>query len=207
MDGTLLDLHFDSHFWLEHLPRIFAEKNELNDQQVNEILAPLFRDHAGTLNWYCVEFWSDALDLDIMRHKQEVAGKIAYRPQAQGFLQRCRQQVSDLRLITNAHRDVLEMKIQHTRLDQYFDQMICSHELGAAKEQASFWQRLRQHRDFDPAQTLFIDDSETVLDAASDYGVKYLFSIAQPDSRSPRSEVSKYPMLTSFENEATASVE
>ena len=21
MDGTLLDLHFDSHFWLEHLPR------------------------------------------------------------------------------------------------------------------------------------------------------------------------------------------
>ena len=21
MDGTLLDLHFDSHFWLEHLPK------------------------------------------------------------------------------------------------------------------------------------------------------------------------------------------
>ncbi|MCK4586177.1 MAG: haloacid dehalogenase, partial [Gammaproteobacteria bacterium] len=25
MDGTLLDLHFDNHFWLEHMPRRFAE--------------------------------------------------------------------------------------------------------------------------------------------------------------------------------------
>ncbi len=22
MDGTLLDLHFDNHFWLEHLPSV-----------------------------------------------------------------------------------------------------------------------------------------------------------------------------------------
>ena len=25
MDGTLLDLHFDNFFWLEHLPRRYAE--------------------------------------------------------------------------------------------------------------------------------------------------------------------------------------
>jgi putative hydrolase of the HAD superfamily len=25
MDGTLLDLHFDNHFWLEHLPQRYAE--------------------------------------------------------------------------------------------------------------------------------------------------------------------------------------
>ena len=24
MDGTLLDLHFDNHFWLEHLPQRYA---------------------------------------------------------------------------------------------------------------------------------------------------------------------------------------
>ncbi|HEC04859.1 MAG TPA: haloacid dehalogenase, partial [Thiothrix sp.] len=24
MDGTLLDLHFDNHFWLEHLPIHYA---------------------------------------------------------------------------------------------------------------------------------------------------------------------------------------
>ena len=25
MDGTLLDLHFDNHFWREHMPRRYAE--------------------------------------------------------------------------------------------------------------------------------------------------------------------------------------
>lgn len=25
MDGTLLDLHFDNHFWLQHLPQRYAE--------------------------------------------------------------------------------------------------------------------------------------------------------------------------------------
>ena len=25
MDGTLLDLHYDNHFWLEHLPQRYAE--------------------------------------------------------------------------------------------------------------------------------------------------------------------------------------
>jgi hypothetical protein len=26
MDGTLLDLYFDNHFWLEHVPRRYAEQ-------------------------------------------------------------------------------------------------------------------------------------------------------------------------------------
>ncbi|MCR3805809.1 haloacid dehalogenase, partial [Pseudomonas aeruginosa] len=30
MDGTLLDLHFDNHFWLEHLPQRYAERNGLS---------------------------------------------------------------------------------------------------------------------------------------------------------------------------------
>ena len=29
MDGTLLDLHFDTHFWLEHVPARYAEANSL----------------------------------------------------------------------------------------------------------------------------------------------------------------------------------
>ena len=27
LDGTLLDLNFDLHFWLEYLPKIYSEKN------------------------------------------------------------------------------------------------------------------------------------------------------------------------------------
>ena len=27
MDGTLLDLHFDNHFWLEHFPARYSEQH------------------------------------------------------------------------------------------------------------------------------------------------------------------------------------
>ena len=30
MDGTILDLHFDNHFWLEHLPLRYSEKMSIS---------------------------------------------------------------------------------------------------------------------------------------------------------------------------------
>ncbi|MDH5594749.1 MAG: haloacid dehalogenase, partial [Gammaproteobacteria bacterium] len=30
MDGTLLDLNFDNHFWREHVPQRYAEKHGLD---------------------------------------------------------------------------------------------------------------------------------------------------------------------------------
>ncbi len=39
MDGTLLDLHFDSHFWLEHLPRRYVELHRLDDATQEEVRA------------------------------------------------------------------------------------------------------------------------------------------------------------------------
>lgn len=47
MDGTLLDLHFDNHFWLEHLPQRYAERNGLSRTEADAVLEPLFREHAG----------------------------------------------------------------------------------------------------------------------------------------------------------------
>lgn len=199
MDGTLLDLHFDNHFWLHYLPEQYGKQYEMSIEQVLDRLMPIFKHHEGTLNWYCVDFWSHELGLDLMSYKRHVTDRIAYRQGAQDFLAKCQTGVADLRLITNAHRKVLNLKIEHTQLDQYFENMICSHELDAPKEQDDFWQNLQHHKAFDPERTLFIDDSETVLDAANKNGIKHLRSIAQPDSQTPRKLPSKFPMLEHFE--------
>ena len=198
MDGTLLDLHYDNFFWVQEIPRIYAELNDLSNEDAVGYLKPLFLAQEGQLNWYSVDYWSDTLGLDVMHHKAEVADKIAWRPHAQEFLQLCQQHVPDTRLVTNGHRKVLHLKIKHTRLDRYFADMLCSHELSATKESQEFWHRLRARKNFDPDKTLFIDDSERVLDSAAEFGIKHVFSIAQPDSVTPRTTKSKYPMLASF---------
>ncbi|MBX2847660.1 MAG: GMP/IMP nucleotidase [Acidiferrobacterales bacterium] len=198
MDGTLLDLHFDNYFWRQHLPTVYAQQNQLSFGQAMAIFEPMFEKYAGSLNWYCVNFWSEQLGVDIMQLKQEVANKISYRPDAELFLHYCREKVSDLRLITNAHRDVLNLKIQHTQLDQYFDSMLCSHELDAPKEDQRFWQNLQTKQGFDPNRSIFIDDSEAVLDAAAQYGIANIMSISNPDSQNVRTTESKYQMIDSF---------
>jgi putative hydrolase of the HAD superfamily len=39
MDGTLLDLHFDNHFWLEHMPKRYAEKHDITVEQASHALS------------------------------------------------------------------------------------------------------------------------------------------------------------------------
>ena len=34
MDGTLLDLHFDNHFWLEHLPLRYGERHGITPDEI-----------------------------------------------------------------------------------------------------------------------------------------------------------------------------
>ncbi|WP_079204424.1 MULTISPECIES: GMP/IMP nucleotidase [Pseudomonas] len=183
MDGTLLDLHFDNHFWLEHLPQRYAELHGISRALADAELLPLFHAHAGQLNWYCTDFWSRELNLSIRDLKREVAHLIALRPDADTFLAAVRAAGKRVVLITNAHRDSLSLKLERIELAPYFDRLISSHDYGFAKEAQQFWFALQQDLGFAAARSLFIDDSLPVLRSAHAYGIGHLLAVRQPDSR------------------------
>jgi putative hydrolase of the HAD superfamily len=183
MDGTLLDLHFDNHFWLEHLPQRYAELHGISRALADAELLPLFHAHAGQLNWYCTHFWSRELNLSIRDLKREVAHLIALRPDADTFLAAVRAAGKRVVLITNAHRDSLSLKLERIELAPYFDRLISSHDYGFPKEAQQFWFALQQDISFKPARSLFIDDSLPILRSARDFGVGHLLAVHQPDSR------------------------
>ena len=81
MDGTLLDLHFDSHFWLEHLPKRYVELHQL-DAASQEALRARIIGEQGTLNWYSLAYWSRELGVDIVALKREVQHLIGLRSDA-----------------------------------------------------------------------------------------------------------------------------
>lgn len=130
MDGTLLDLHFDNHFWLTHLPQRYAEHHGVSLALAQAELLPLFRQHAGTLNWYCTDFWSRELRLSIRDLKREVAHLIAPRADAEVFLRALREAGKRVVLITNAHRDSLSLKMERVELAPWFERLISSHDYG-----------------------------------------------------------------------------
>jgi len=199
MDGTLLDLNFDNHFWKEFVPRRYAEKNNLTLTQARQELVPRFAEMEGKLEWYCLDYWSEQLDLDIAGLKQEIEGLIEVLPHVTEFLQAVRQSGRRLMLVTNAHRDSLKLKMDKTRLHIFFDQIICSHDYGMAKEQTGFWANLQKDHLFDKDSTLLVDDSLKVLDSAREFGIKHLIAISKPDTQAEKRTIrSLFPAIEDF---------
>lgn len=198
MDGTLLDLHFDNYFWQIHVPKQYGHQHGLSLAQSQEYLAPRFAAQQGLLNWYCLEYWSNNLGLDVVQLKANLQHLIALRADALAFLEALAASHKQVWLVTNAHPEALALKLNKTLISHYFDHIVSSHQFGKPKEQLSFWTDLQSYAHFDPTRTLFIDDSESVLKTAVQFGVKYLLSIAQPDSKTQQSRTSAFTLLEHF---------
>lgn len=200
LDGTLLDLHFDNHFWLEYVPVCFADKHDLSHEEASDVLMGHYKAAKGSLDWYCVDFWTRELGLDIAQLKHEVSDKIAVRPEVREFLQAMRDAGKRIVLVTNAHPASLSLKMKKTGLDVYFDRMINAHDLGMAKEHDGFWQSLHEIEPFESSSTLLIDDNLEVLQSAEHYGIKYLLAILQPDSQADEVETQHFHAVHSFKD-------
>jgi putative hydrolase of the HAD superfamily len=198
MDGTLLDLHFDNYFWLDYVPQRYAESNGLSLDEARASLHARYADIVGTLNWYCVDHWSRELGLDIALLKEEVEHLIAVHPHVVEFLDLLQTAGKPRVLVTNAHQKSLELKMRRTRLRDRLDHVVCAHDIGLPKEHAEFWPRLQKVQPFDPATTLFVDDSLSVLRSADDYGIRNLLAILQPDTRQDERKVDEFPAVRGF---------
>jgi 5'-nucleotidase len=182
MDGTLLDQRFDNWFWQEHVPSRYAHARGLSEATAQATLAPLFKAVKGTMQWYCIDYWSRLLDLDIAALKRTELGRVNFLPGAEAFLAKLAARGKRRVLVTNAHPVTLAIKNQQVRLTERFDACYSTHTFGVPKEDAAFWPRLAALECFAPNRTLFVDDSLPVLDAAREFGIAWLRAVRLPDS-------------------------
>jgi HAD superfamily hydrolase (TIGR01509 family) len=198
MDGTLLDLHFDNHFWQEVIPRRYAANRGLDVVTAQRVLTPIFRRNEGSLNWYCLDFWTRELNIDVAILKRDVVHLIAIQPYVLDFLTALRAAGKRSILVTNAHPKSLALKLEHTRLDDYLDAIVSAHDIGHPKEEPAFWGQLQHRHAFAPGKTLLIDDNLAVLRAARHYGVRHLLAVRQPDTRRPPRDTAEFAALHDF---------
>jgi len=137
MDGTLLDLHFDNHFWREHVPRRYAVARGLSLARVRTELLTRYHSIEGTLAWYCVEHWSRELALDIAFLKQEIGHLIVMHPQVVDFLEALTALGKRRVLVTNAHPKSIALKMEKTPLAGHFEHIICPTSWEPPKKQTT----------------------------------------------------------------------
>jgi len=193
MDGTLLDLHFDNHFWLEYLPLRYAERQGCEFSEAHRFLMQLSERLHGSLDWYCLDYWSEALGMDVRALKEEVQHLIRLRPGTAAFLQFLRAQDKQMVIVTNAHPKALSLKLAASGLDHLIDWHISSHQFKLAKENTGFWGRLQEHAGFDYSRSLFIDDNLQVLRCARAEGLPHTVQVLHPDTTRNPLPSSEFP--------------
>ncbi|WP_019613541.1 GMP/IMP nucleotidase [Psychromonas ossibalaenae] len=198
MDGTLLDLHYDNHFWLEFVPSQYAQKLQIPLAEAESHVFAQYAKVSGQLDWYCYDHWSKTFGLDIHELQHKTKHKIQVRSDTLWFLERLRQLNKRVVILTNAHRSGIDVKMQETGISRYFDEIVSSHDYQAAKEAPHFWSSVESELKLDLSRCLFIDDSEKILKAAEQAGVAYLCGIATPDSTKAAQNMRDFKVIKLF---------
>ena len=197
MDGTLLDLYFDNHFWQEHVIQRYSDLHNVDIKTARPKLIQSMDETRGSLDWYCLDFWSKEFNLDILSLKKEIDHLIKLHDHAEDFLKSLQGQHS-LALVTNAHPAALNLKLEHTGIAVYFDRIISSHQFKLPKEDLQFWHELEKDLGFTPERTLLIEDNISILKIAEQFGIKHLLAIKKPDSNADALQVTEFPAIHDF---------
>ncbi len=198
MDGTLLDKHFDDYFWEQYLPEHYSLLHDISVNEARNQLLERYQTVQDTLDWSDLDFWSRELGMDLPDLKLRINHLIGVHPYVIEFLEFCLKQRKKLYLITNAHSRSLSIKLAKTAIGPWFDRIICAGEVGAAKEDLAFWDRLRAMLNYDPKRTLLVDDTEKVLFTAREHGLGYLLFVARPSSRQRVQYSCNFPSIEYF---------
>ncbi len=198
LDGTLLDLNFDLEFWLEYVPEVYSKKNNIDFQSAKEIVISKINSQEGKLTWYCLDYWEKELELDIMKLKADISHLIKVHDHALTFLQSAKENNKRIYLVTNAHRKGIKLKMKMSKIQDFFDEIISSHDFGIPKQEQKFWKDLDNQININKDRSIFFDDSLDVLEAARKFKIKNVVAISKPSTKIDKINIPGYKNIENF---------
>ncbi|MGC7590449.1 GMP/IMP nucleotidase [Bisgaard Taxon 46] len=192
LDGTLIDLYFDHLFWKKIVPQAYADKFKLSLNESTHLLKQRYDSIEHSKDWYCLDFWANTLDLPLHQMYQQHGPQVKVRSDVAPFLQMLNEMQKQVILLTDSNRFCLDTKLKYCDFAPHFDLLLSSHQFDAPKVDPVLWQRLQQAHYFDPERTLFVDDTESVLDSARQFGIAYTLGVENPDSSLPDKQFERH---------------
>lgn len=197
MDGTLLDLAFDNYFWQKLVPETYGAKQGISPQEAQDYIRQQYHA-AAYAKLVLLDYWSECLDLDICAMTTEQGPRAVLREDTVPFLDALKASGKRRILLTNAHPHNLAVKLEHTGLASHLDLLLSTHTFGYPKEDQRLWHAVAEETGMSAEKTLFIDDSEPILDAAALYGIRYCLGVTNPDSGIAEKQYARHPSLNDY---------
>ncbi len=199
MDGTLLDRHFDDHFWEEFVPRHYAVRHHLDAGRVAGAPQGALPGRGG--------------DAELVRRRLLVgrAGARHHGPEDPGRAPGGHPPGGDRVPRPGAPLRPADLP-GHQRP---WPDAAASRWTGPCwrgtstpwsppttsarrRRRPLFWERLQRQIGFDPDRTLLAEDTVRILETAEVYGIRWLVHVARPSSSLPSSFSDRYPSIETF---------
>lgn len=195
MDGTLLDRHFDNFFFEEELPRRYAAMQGLSFQSARDHLMAMYRSVEGELAWTDLHYWTKRVGIDVVAMHQELDHMIGFLPGAEAFLSELRAKGKRITVLTNAHHAGVVVKSAKTGLGRYVDRIVDAFEVGYLKMRPEYWPTCKRLVGFNPARSLYVDDDESCLGAAKQFGIAGIVHSAKSSSQLPPAHSTRFASI------------
>ncbi len=129
LDGTLTDMAFVDSVWLEGVPKLFARKHKVSFADARRMIKEEY-DRVGKerLEWYDLNYWLRKFDLDATPKQvlNSFVERIRIFEDVPGTLRKLKNDGERLIVITNAHREFVDLELDHTGIKSYFEHVFSS---------------------------------------------------------------------------------
>jgi len=161
MDGTLIDPEFTDWVWGQGIPSLYGGKTGLSFEAAKAYVVKEYQKVGeGAVEWYDIKYWFRLFQLeqswrDLMK---QFVDKIKIYPDVNHILDRLKERFP-LILTSNAGREFIDIEMEATGLDKYFDRTFsATSDFRVVKKTTEFYQQVCQILNVDPGEIIHVGD-------------------------------------------------
>ena len=164
MDGTLTDLSFVDSVWLQGIPNLFAQKNQISLEEARKRVKSEY-DRVGNekLEWYDLNYWLDKFNIDASPRQvlNSFREKIRVFQDVPAVLENLRTRGYRLIVITNARREFVDIEMRQTGIQGFFEQIFSSpSDFRLTKNATRVYEKVCVACEISPCEMIHVGDDQ-----------------------------------------------
>ncbi len=159
MDGTLVNSRFVDKVWMEGMPRLYAEKNDLDFPAAKEyVVGEYLKIGSDHLEWYDLKYWIDKFQLDISKDEllETFEDEIEPYPEVHEALEMLAESY-EMVVTSNAAREFIEIELDGMH-DYFRETFSATSDFREVKKSPLLYGAVCANLDAQPFEVLHIGD-------------------------------------------------
>jgi len=163
LDGTITDSSFANSVWLEKIPKLYAQKNNISINKAKKTVFENYKEIGNEkLEWYDIAYWLTKFNLDIKPKDllNSSKDKIKLFDDVSNTLNKLSKLKKRVIIISNARREFVDLEINQTGIEKFFDHIFsATSDFNLVKNKPTIFLKVCMICEISPSEMIHIGDN------------------------------------------------